>query len=69
MGAKTIDDLWKAADSICNPYAPHECHKYLVAAGHAFDQTIGAIEANLMTLSLNTKNWSPFFWGTLPARE
>jgi len=37
IGARTIDDLWKAIGSICDLYSPDECHNYLIAAGYASD--------------------------------
>jgi transposase len=35
MGARTIDELWKAVGNICNLYTPDECWNYLKAAGYA----------------------------------
>lgn len=37
MGARTIDDLWRAIGNICDLYHPDECWNYLKAAGYAFD--------------------------------
>ncbi|MBB6251354.1 transposase [Nitrospirillum iridis] len=35
VGARTINDLWKAVGNICDLYAPDECWNYLKAAGYA----------------------------------
>ncbi len=35
IGARTIDDLWKAIGNICDLYEPDECWNYLKAAGYA----------------------------------
>lgn len=37
IGARTIDDLWKAVGSICDLYSPEECHNYFKKAGYAYD--------------------------------
>lgn len=37
IGARTIDDLWKAVGSICDLYSPDECWNYFHAAGYAPD--------------------------------
>ena len=37
IGARTIDELWRAVGSICNLYSPEECHNYFKAAGYASD--------------------------------
>lgn len=37
MGARTIDDLWRAVGSICDLYSPQECRNYFAAAGYGFD--------------------------------
>jgi transposase len=37
IGARTIDDLWKAVGSICNLYSPDECRNYFTAAGYGSD--------------------------------
>jgi transposase len=37
IGARTIDDLWKAVGNICDLYGPDECWNYLKAAGYASD--------------------------------
>ncbi|TWB27681.1 transposase [Nitrospirillum bahiense] len=37
IGARTIDDLWKAVGNICDLYDPDECWNYLKAAGYASD--------------------------------
>jgi len=37
IGARTIDDLWRAVGSICNLYTPDECWNYLKAAGYGAD--------------------------------
>ena len=34
IGARTIDDLWKAVGSICDLYCPEECQNYFTAAGY-----------------------------------
>lgn len=34
IGARTIDDLWKAVGSICDLYSPEECQNYFTAAGY-----------------------------------
>jgi transposase len=34
IGARTIDDLWKAVGSICDLYSPQECQNYFTAAGY-----------------------------------
>lgn len=37
IGARTIDDLWKAVGSICDLYDPNERRNYFAAAGYASD--------------------------------
>ena len=37
IGARTIDDLWKAVGSICDLYSPEECQNYFNAAGYGCD--------------------------------
>jgi transposase len=37
IGARTIDDLWRAVGSICDLYSPEECQNYFIAAGYGFD--------------------------------
>lgn len=37
IGARTIDDLWKAVGSICDLYSPDECRNYFAAAGYGSD--------------------------------
>jgi transposase len=37
VGARTIDDLWKAIGNICDLYTPQECWAYLKQAGYASD--------------------------------
>ena len=37
IGARTIDDLWKAVGNICDLYSPEECWNYLKHAGYASD--------------------------------
>ncbi len=37
IGARTIDELWKAVGSICDLYTPEECWHYLRHAGYASD--------------------------------
>jgi len=37
VGARTIDDLWKAIGNICDLYTPEECWAYLKQAGYASD--------------------------------
>lgn len=37
IGARTIDDLWKAVGSICDLYSPEECQNYFNAAGYGYD--------------------------------
>lgn len=37
IGARTIDELWKAVGSICDLYTPAECRHFFVAAGYAHD--------------------------------
>lgn len=43
IGARSIDDLWKAVGSICNLYHPDECRNYFAAAGYASNYTLGAL--------------------------
>ena len=35
IGARTIDDLWKAIGSTCDFYSPDECWNYFHAVGYA----------------------------------
>ena len=35
IGARTIDELWRAVGSICDLYDPDECRNYFKAAGYA----------------------------------
>lgn len=37
IGARTIDDLWKAIGSVCDLFTPDECRNYLKAAGYVAD--------------------------------
>lgn len=37
IGARTIDELWKAVGSICNLYTQDECWNYLRHAGYVAD--------------------------------
>lgn len=37
FGARTIDDLGRAAGSICDLYSPEEGQNYLNAAGYGYD--------------------------------
>lgn len=37
IGARTIDDLWKAVGNICDLYTPDECSNYLREAGYVSD--------------------------------
>ena len=37
IGARTIDDLWRAVGSICDLYSPDECRNYFNAAGYGYD--------------------------------
>lgn len=37
IGARTIDDLWRAIGNICDLYDPDECWNYIKAAGYASD--------------------------------
>ena len=37
IGARTIDDLWRAIGNICDLYDQDECWNYLKAAGYASD--------------------------------
>jgi transposase len=37
IGARTIEELWKAVGSICGLYSPDECWNYLKHAGYASD--------------------------------
>jgi len=37
IGARTIDDLWRAVGSICDLYSPEECRNYFSAAGYGSD--------------------------------
>lgn len=37
IGARTIDDLWRAVGSIFDLYPPEECRNYFNAAGYGCD--------------------------------
>ncbi len=37
IGARTIDDLWRAVGSICDLYSPEECQNFFTAAGYGYD--------------------------------
>ncbi len=37
IGARTIDDLWRAVGSICDLYSQEECRNYFAAAGYGYD--------------------------------
>lgn len=37
IGARNIDELWRAVGNICDLYTPQECWNYLKAAGYASD--------------------------------
>jgi transposase len=37
IGARTIDDLWRAVGSICDLYSAEECQNYFKAAGYGHD--------------------------------
>jgi transposase len=37
IGARTIDELWKAVGCICDLYSDEECWNYLKAAGYVAD--------------------------------
>jgi hypothetical protein len=37
IGARTIEELWKAVGSICDHYTPDECWNYLRHARYASD--------------------------------
>jgi transposase len=37
IGARTIDDLWRAVGSICDLYSPDECRNYFNTAGYGSD--------------------------------
>lgn len=37
IGARTIDELWRAVGCICDLYSPEECLNYFAAAGYAYD--------------------------------
>jgi len=37
IGARTIDELWRAVGNICDLYEPDECQNYFKAAGYAYD--------------------------------
>jgi transposase len=37
IGARTIDDLWRAVGSICDLYPTEECRNYFTAAGYGYD--------------------------------
>jgi transposase len=34
IGARTIDELWKAIGDICDLYSPEECQNYFMEAGY-----------------------------------
>lgn len=34
IGARTIDELWRAVDNICDLSTPHECQNYFHAASY-----------------------------------
>ena len=44
IGARTIDDLWKAVGSICDVYSPEECQNYFTAAGYGADYTLDDLD-------------------------
>jgi transposase len=37
IGARSIDELWRAVGSICHLYQPDECRNYFKTAGYASD--------------------------------
>ena len=37
IGARTIDDLWRAVGSICDLYPADACRNYFTAAGYGYD--------------------------------
>ncbi len=37
IGARTIDDLWRAVGNVCDLYSPDECQNYFTAAGYGYD--------------------------------
>jgi transposase len=37
IGARTIDQLWRALGHICNLFSPDECWNFIKAAGYAPD--------------------------------
>ena len=37
IGARTIDDLWRAVGSICDLYDEQECWNYFIAMGYAHE--------------------------------
>jgi hypothetical protein len=37
IGARTIDELWRAVGSICDLYTPDECRNFFNAAGYGSD--------------------------------
>ena len=37
IGARTIDNLWRAVGNICDLYFPDECQNYFNAAGYGYD--------------------------------
>ncbi|GEO37307.1 hypothetical protein SAE02_14550 [Skermanella aerolata] len=47
IGARTIEELWKAVGSICDLYTPGECWNYLRHAAYASDQRLKALEPGL----------------------
>ena len=43
IGARTIDDLWRAVGSICDLYSAEECQNYFKAAGYGHHQKLAAL--------------------------
>ena len=43
IGARTIDDLWRAFGNICDLYFPDECQSYFNAAGYECDYKLDAL--------------------------
>ena len=43
IGARTIDDLWRAVGNICDLYFPDECQSYFNAAGYECDYKLDAL--------------------------
>jgi transposase len=37
IGARTVDDLWRAIGNICDLFSPAECWNFLKDAGYAYD--------------------------------